>query len=150
MLLNILLIVLLVTAGSLAFLVWRVWTKYDEINAAYTGLKLNAERLLVENGRLKGVQDRLGKRVRDAEAYELALWMKTADDFDVPMGKRPKADGRRIVDVVRDYRKMSKDAWFGALGYTVVAAAKKHHDVHDIEDVAAQWAAGNTSVTRIP
>lgn len=141
MLLNILLIILLVTAGSLTFLVWRAWTKYEELNGAYTGLKLNAERLLVDNGRLKSVQDRLGKRVREAESTELALWLALAADFDLP--PLPNTTGSPVVEKLRAYRKMARQGAFGVAGLTAIGSAKQYHAAHDIETVAAMWAENN-------
>lgn len=75
MLLNILIIILLVTVGGLAFLVWRAWTRYEEINGAYSGLKLCAERLKSERdvlalscNQLTSEKDRAFRRMRKAEA----------------------------------------------------------------------------------
>ncbi len=138
MLLNILIIILLVTVGGLAFLVWRAWTRYEEIDAAYTGLQLNAERLLAENGRLKGVQDRLGKRVREAESTELALWWALAADFDLP--PLPDTAGSPVVEKLRAYRKLARQGAFGVAGLTAIGSAKQNHQAHDIETVAARWA----------
>ena len=77
------------------------------------------------------------------------------DRPDVLVAMNPAALKANLHDLPRGAVILADTADFttrnlAKLGYTVVAAAKKHHDVHDIEDVAAQWAAGNTSVTRIP
>ena len=139
MLLNILIIILLVTVGGLAFLVWRTWTRYDEINGAYTGLKLNAERLLAENGRLRGVQDRLGKRVREAESYELMFWRTLAADFD-PTVNPVRRENRVVIEALREYRKQARHGTYGVAGLTAIGEAKLYHAAHDIEIVAAGWA----------
>ena len=43
---------------------------------------------------------------------------------------------------------MAKRGVFGALGMIVLTDSDKHFADHDIEDVAAEWAAGNTAVTK--